>query len=446
MESDLKCSKHQNKKAMYICTYSQCIENNLCMICVPSHQTHHINRLLPLSEAFTDEESLFHITKRNQSKMLEQIASFRNENENLISKTLCDIENIFDTLIKETVKIIQEFKLKIISDFKNSLNKDNNIDIDKINQMYKNLKQVKLEQDNDIMSAVKKIQLLEDDLLPSLTKHLKEINIEMNQIGKHDEKFSLNPKFCEEVSEKFNISLNDSIFFMSKNNKEIKKLCNISFNRSIDLPKNDLFISSPIKMAADILHTFHKIIIEKGGKLSADPWDGTKGGRLILICKSFIIQSNGILDVSALGYLGGSPCAPDGATKYAFSGESYTRKGTMSIEPNKGGGGGGSQDGSYGSCGGGGGGYGTQGGNSEPNTYRNGNREGGKGGLVYGDEKMTTIYLGSGGGAGAPYCNGGQKAKGGNGGGVVVIVTDEFKNEGKIIADGGNGEEANANT
>ncbi len=441
MESDFKCSKHQNKKAAYICTHSQCFEDKLCNLCVPNHSMHHLSRLLFLNDAFIEEDSLFNSTKKNQAKILDQIASILKENENLISLTLGEIENNIDNLIKEIIKIIQEFKLKIITDFKNSLRKENSIDIDRVNQIYKNLAQVKLEEESDILSAIKKIQLLEDDLLPSATKELKEIHIQNNLKEKNEEKIHLNPKFCEEVAEKFKIALNDTNLIGTIFSDGLKQLYNISFNRSIESPKNDLIISSEIKLPADIFHTFNKIIIQNGGKLSVDPWDGKKGGRLILICKQFMIQANGIIDISALGYFGGSPCESNCAPNQAFSGESYNGLGTKSKEPNKGGGGGGTQDGAYGSCGGGGGGYGTKGENSEPNTYTNGNRESGKGGEEYGDEEMTAVYLGSGGGAGAPY-DGGQKAKGGNGGGVVVIMTDGFKSEGKIVADGGNGEDA----
>ncbi len=49
---------------------------------------------------------------------------------------------------------------------------------------------------------------------------------------------------------------------------------------------------------------------------------------------------------------------------------------------------------------------------------------------------MNILYLGSGGGSGAPYFNGGTKGKGGNGGGLIVLICDEFINEGIIEANG----------
>ena len=194
-----------------------------------------------------------------------------------------------------------------------------------------------------------------------------------------------------------------------------------------------------MKSKADIFNIYNKIIIRNGGKLSVDSWDGNKGGRLVLICNNLHIYDKGSINVNGLGYLGGIPCDIS-CPNQSYSGDSFNGKGNKSKKTNNGGGGGGSQDKIYGSLGGGGGGYGSQGENSHPNTSNNEILEGGKGGLVYGDQQMTTIYMGSGGGAGAPYYDGEQKGKGGNGGGAIIIIAKQFKNEGKISADGENSE------
>ena len=153
-----------------------------------------------------------------------------------------------------------------------------------------------------------------------------------------------------------------------------------------------------------------------------------------------------MIDLSGCGYLGGLPCASGGSNAYSFSGESYIGKGLASSEQNGGGGGGGQQNGQFGSIGGGGGGYGSPRNNSDPNTYSKGNRPGGKGGSTFGADEIKVMYMGSGGGAGSPYSDGQQKGKGGNGGGLILIVAREFTCEGKILANGGDGENALENT
>ena len=66
------------------------------------------------------------------------------------------------------------------------------MDIDLINQIYKNIIQVRLEEEENLINIVKKIQLLEDDLFPSSVKELK--NIELKD-KKEDFIFKLNPEF-----------------------------------------------------------------------------------------------------------------------------------------------------------------------------------------------------------------------------------------------------------
>ena len=125
-----------------------------------------------------------------------------------------------------------------------------------------------MEEENDISSIVKKIQILEDDLFPSLTKELKEMKIQNKKQVETDEKFNINPKYCEVFSNKLKKLLNETDFFEKQFPENLEKLCKVSFNSSLDLPKKDLIISSPTKMEADILHKFDKIIIENGGHLS----------------------------------------------------------------------------------------------------------------------------------------------------------------------------------
>ena len=573
MTTTFKCSKHSNKQAFYICTHSECHENRLCLLCVPNHSVPHLNRLLALNESFIEEESLFTLVKKNQKISIDLLENIIKSSENSILSKIAEIENTFNVLIQEILQIINEFKNNIISNFKKEFQQETNIDIDRVNQLYKNINQVSLKHDEELMNTVKKIQLLEDQLIPLIFNEMEKIknngkNMKNNEIITKNHDFNDNTKHesfkeiektheslkLHDFSEDFNhnkfreMGKNNNFnedFLMNydssnkiikdiekiheipdyniKNNfipinhelerpHEFTKYSNIKKNQKYDayeitqnsdfrektheiaknneflekfiinteftneLLKNleenlnlkrffengihclfkqafdfylgpltdDLVITSFHTLKADIFHKFNQVMIEPTGKLTVNPWDGSKGGRLIIVCKRLHIKVNGIIDVSALGYMGGSPC-DNSSPNQAYSGESYKGK-YMQSDPHEGAGGGGNQDSSYGSTGGGGGGYGSPGENAENNTYENGVREGGKGGLAYGEEEMNIIYMGSGGGGGAPYNTGGQKGRGGNGGGLILIMAEEFINEGKIIANGGNGEDALANT
>eukprot|EP01083_Nonionella_stella_P141918 438137_1 len=177
------------------------------------------------------------------------------------------------------------------------------------------------------------------------------------------------------------------------------------------------------------VHQYDKIILESNAVLSTREWNGNDGGTLILEAQSISIKANARIDVKGKGYRGGQPKAKehDGT---AYQGESYDTNSPSqtSTEANHGGGGGGIGSGNYGSTGGGGGGYGTKGNDAMPNTYSNGNNPGGKGGNVYGDAKLTNLYLGSGGGSGHPYgsCASAVGKAGGNGGGAIKITASKI--------------------
>ena len=86
MTSTLNCSKHPKKKAWYICTNSQCIENKLCGPCVQTHPAHHTNRYLFLDDIFTDKDNYYHLVKKHQKNMIEQLGDIIKSKENSISK------------------------------------------------------------------------------------------------------------------------------------------------------------------------------------------------------------------------------------------------------------------------------------------------------------------------------------------------------------------------
>ena len=440
MISGLKCHKHPHKQAAYICTLPQCVENLLCSACVTFHDGQHNSRLLILNETFTNEDSLLNLTKKKQIDLIDQLTNIIKAKEYAIDKTVQDINSCFEVILEETVNIIQEFKREIISEFKSSINKETGYENERLEHMTKTLSCVKLEDEEDINNTVKKIQSLEDDLLPSAYKLHKEIK--PNGLDENIQKYQLLlSNLPQEFSKKLHILLSELHSLKPYSGQQFNELIKSSFNLSITLPVNDLIISNTLRLESDILHKYEKIIIENGGVLTVDPWNGYKGGRLLIICNTLILRSKGLIDVSGCGYRGGLTCN-NTSPNQSYAGECYNTKGSASKEPNIGGGGGGPQDGSFGGVGGGGGGYGTTGWNSEPNTESNGNTEGGKGGLAYGDDEMTVIYMGSGGGGGAPYCNGDNKGKGGNGGGVIIIIAKEFYNEGKILSNGASGEDA----
>ena len=442
MTPPFHCSKHPNRTASFLCTYPNCSDNLICLTCVQSHTNHHSSRFLILNDTFIDEESLFHIVKKNQKDIHDKLSEIIKYNENAISTKISEIESIFNILIKETINAITQFKYEVISKFKKDYYQESKIDIDLLNKLHQNLNQVNLEQEEDLFNVMNKIQLLEDDYLPLASKEINEIQpIDANHMIW--ETFKINPQFSSNFLGDLPEYCHRSNFFgeFIKFSRDLSILYETSFEKPLHQLNNSLIVSSPLRLEADVPHIFNNIIIEDGGKLSIDPWDGIKGGHLILICKSLQIKPYGMIDVSNLGYLGGIPC-DNTRPNVAYAGESYEKKGKKTKQINNGGGGGGSQNNGYGSCGGGGGGYGTAGDNSEPNIYDNIIKEGGAGGETYGDDEMSMIYMGSGGGAGAPYHNGGIKAKGGNGGGIVIIIAEEFKNEGKVCANGGDGEDA----
>jgi hypothetical protein len=184
-------------------------------------------------------------------------------------------------------------------------------------------------------------------------------------------------------------------------------------------------------------HHFKSVIVKQGGVLTVEPWNGIKGGLLVLnVSESVKIESGGSIDVTGKGYRGGSS-APQSLNSISSQGESISGTGSQNTQNNSGGGGGGLSVSTFGSVGGGGGGYATQGQNAEPNTYNGGNNQGGQGGTIYGSD--STINFGSGGGGGSPFWNCDLQPAGGNGGGSLVIISSSFDNEGKVCSNGQQG-------
>jgi len=162
------------------------------------------------------------------------------------------------------------------------------------------------------------------------------------------------------------------------------------------------------------------LTVTNGAVLSAKPWNGASGGRIVLrVQDSLSVASGSSISVTGLGFRGGAPL---------LTGESY---------PGTGGGGCG---GSYPPQGAvmyslpaGGGGHGSPGLPGSiwySSPFGGGTLIGGCGGSSYGSPSLDTLYLGSGGGGGvANYV-------GGNGGGGIDIGAGQLEVAGTIQANG----------
>lgn len=226
--------------------------------------------------------------------------------------------------------------------------------------------------------------------------------------------------------------------------------------------------------------------VEITGTLTADPWDGEKGGVVALVAEGTVTMKANI-DVSGKGFRGGVPSAnnssidqidyvSDPANNYAArKGEGISdvaignpewNSGRVVFEESAGrgalanGGGGGNGK----NAGGGGGSNYAAGGrggnqNSTEDSPGTGDDEeqkiGGEGGwaLNYEDERRTQVFFGGGGGGGHRSNDNGSTpddSKGGVGGGIVLILADKISVDNGnptgrfIMANGANGTNADA--
>lgn len=156
---------------------------------------------------------------------------------------------------------------------------------------------------------------------------------------------------------------------------------------------------------------YTNVTLSSGSILTANAWDGTKGG-VLFFRASGTLSNSGTIDASAKGYNGGVGAGGFGT---GVQGESYTGAGTQSNSANSTGGGGGVRVIGLNSSSGGGGGYGTAGANGTANS--NGDAAG-IGGSTVGAGGLTQLFFGGGGG-GANASSAG--ANGTAGGGIIGI-------------------------
>ncbi|MEK6874531.1 MAG: hypothetical protein AABX52_02155 [Nanoarchaeota archaeon] len=175
------------------------------------------------------------------------------------------------------------------------------------------------------------------------------------------------------------------------------------------------------------------VLVNTSSSITATAWNGYIGGIVVFRVQN-TLNVTGILNLSAVGFRGGSGAPASDQTGY--QGESYNGKGTQSTSSNLGGGGGGSRHnpGAYNPDAGGGGGYATGGSGPTANTNSCGCTSGSG---SYGVANLTYIYFGSGaGGGGSKTTDGGN---GGSGGGIALIHSDSILVSGTIQSNGGTG-------
>jgi len=182
---------------------------------------------------------------------------------------------------------------------------------------------------------------------------------------------------------------------------------------------------------------YTNVTINSGITLTADAWDGTKGGVLFFRASGKILN-NGTIDMSGNGYRGGTQVTGNTSGRRGESYPGYPND--QSYLSYYGAGGGGrylSENIGDNGGGGGGGSYGTAGGRG---AYYS-NAYGGYPGAVYGTADLSTIYLGSGGGSGGADTDSqvGYGGTGGRGGGIIMLSAGTLTNRGSIKSNGSNG-------
>ena len=176
------------------------------------------------------------------------------------------------------------------------------------------------------------------------------------------------------------------------------------------------------------------VIIQEGGTITANTWNASTGGGVVVFraSGSISISGTGGINVSERGYQGHNRQVDE---ENGYQGEGYLCIGIQSVEPNENGGGGGL----YAAGGGGGGGHAIQGTDGLEGYHPpDGN---GLGGLAVGNQELTSLFFGGAGGTGGD--NDGTTApnpNGGHGGGIIYIAspTINIKN---VLANGGAGKE-----
>ncbi|MDD4409872.1 MAG: hypothetical protein PHW52_04460, partial [Candidatus Pacebacteria bacterium] len=216
------------------------------------------------------------------------------------------------------------------------------------------------------------------------------------------------------------------------------------------------------KIMVQRIPNWNNVTIGVNAIVTANAWDGAKGG-VVIFRSNGVLTESGIIDVNGKGFRGDAvngraACGYPWPTVAGGRGESYT--GTNYVAPTSrcasalgnhvalpavaggGGGGAGSTSSGRGGGGGGGGGHAVSGNAGAGTSY---GEAGGPAGGSYGAADLSNVFLGSGGGASGTSVNGGN-IPGGNGGGIIMIYGNNIYNTGTIRANGTSGANGNSSS
>jgi hypothetical protein len=198
------------------------------------------------------------------------------------------------------------------------------------------------------------------------------------------------------------------------------------------------------------------VTIHAGGTIHAQPWNGSKGGVVVLFA-SGKVHNDGVVQADAAGFRGArgilnaSPATCPGMEGTPDDGHGPKGEGpyvagftAVASGAAVGGRGNHANAGGGGSChnsGGGGGGHGGAGGvGGRSGTFTNEDPVGGMGGASLAYDPFARLVFGGGGGGGdADSSQGGPAVDGGAGGGVVFVRAASLEGSGTIHADGESG-------
>ncbi len=190
------------------------------------------------------------------------------------------------------------------------------------------------------------------------------------------------------------------------------------------------------KIMVQRMPNYDSVSIASGAILTANAWDGTKGG-VLAFTSSGQVNVLGTINMAGKGYSGGlgNGAGRSDGTK-GQQGASILGIGSYSTLNNGNGGGGAGCDGNAGA----GGGYINNGSDASlcPSCYSRGTCPGTGGSLISISSKL---YLGAGGGGGGGTSDSAPRygGNGGNGGGIVFIKANNVSVEGLITVSGSNG-------
>ena len=188
---------------------------------------------------------------------------------------------------------------------------------------------------------------------------------------------------------------------------------------------------------------YNTVTITPGSSLSAQPWNGSTGGILVLDASGNVtIESGATIDVSGLGFRGALQNSRTDSWHDGYRGEGHTggHNSQAALTNTSGGGGGIAGCPGDGNAGGGGGG-GNLGAGENGNSYYSctqGSAAPGKGqgGSAIASANSGKLLLGGGGGSGGLHNTSGFTGPAGNGGGIIHIRAASITVDGSIEANG----------